>query len=205
MENNEILLLVLCGFILLVGIISMIFDKRIRAAYNGAVGLVSGLIFSSGEIVVIAAFVALVTDIAEGESFGKMLANFVVYLLVGGAMTGGVMLYLRKRIPEGKKGIGGLILGLSVVGIAAWFRISLKMFKWIMKLVFHMNFGSGESGSFQYANYYYSNGGAQYQLWTTNGNYALLKDEGGNTFSVHPHNEAEGIVADDSGNIYYPQ
>lgn len=104
-----------------------------------------------------------------------------------------------RKCPEGSKSVAGVVIAMLLVGAAA----SMRIFGFLMKLVFHFDMFAGRAPGAGYANYYRDTDGGECQLWTVNGSYAILKGPNGSTFEVRPHGN-DGLVCDNSNNIYYP-
>lgn len=192
----EPLTIIMTGIMIFM-VICMFFEKRVRTQYNGAVGLLGGFVF----FLLLMGAILSIGLVISGDEDATYLINVPLSLVIAAIP---VFLAWRK-CPAGKKGVFPLLGAMCVVGAAAIFKFALKGFGWILKVLIHVDLFSGGSGGVNtYANFYKRQGSSEeYQLWTVNGNYAVLKGPGGDTVSVRPHGN-DGLVCDDSNNLYQP-
>lgn len=186
--------------------------KKIMAKYNYAFGYVKGYFTLCGLVGLASIIFGIVSlfmgdklsgDMSPTDIFVAAVLPGVVIVLIAVA----IILTTRKKCPEDKKGLVGLTLSMMLVGFAAAFVLSWKIFKFMLSLV-GIHFGSSSGAdTFKYASFYYEHPDEfkEWSLYNSCGNYAVLRNtESGNTITVYPHND-DGLVRDDSGNLYYPK
>lgn len=194
MENLSTIAAFLC---LGACILCCFFEKRLRAAYNGAFGLVSTLFFSSGLIGGIVAILSVV--------FGDLSMTYILSALICIAIAAVFLLIAMRQVPAGRKKLLPLGLAMTAVGLASWFKLTLRVFAWFMRTFLHFNIPKADSNVHTYANQYTtrSYGGNVYRLWNTTGSSALLMSPSGDIITVYPYG-SDGLVSDDNNTIYYP-
>ena len=181
---------------LIFAIVGAISEKRIRTKYNGAVGLVNSYLFTGGSSSGIMLLLMPFMNTEESNILGVL--GVMIAGLVCVALAALILFLAWKKCPPGNNALFPLIVGMLLVGAAG----ALRIFAFLMKLVFRFDMFAGSKPGSGFASWY-RNGAAEYQLWTANGNYAVLKGPDGSTFNVYPHGN-DGSVCDDSSNIYYP-
>ena len=178
---------------IVLAIVGVISEKRIRTKYNGAVGLLNSYLFTGGSLCGITFLFMPFMNTEESNILGVIISGLVCL-----AVAALIVFLVWKKCPPGNNALFPLIVGMYLVGAGA----ALRLFGFVMKLVFRFDIFSGSNPGQGFASWY-RNGSAEYQLWTANGNYAVLKGSDGSTFNVYPHGN-DGCVCDDSSNIYYP-
>lgn len=178
-------------------ILCCFFEKRLRATYNGAFGLVSALIFSSG---MVGGMVTILYAIFASFSITYIISAFICIAI---ALI--LLLITIRRVPTCRKKLLPLAFSMTAVGLAAWLKLSLRIFSWFLRTFLHVNTRKMDSSLYIYANRYTTStsGGKVYRLWNTTGNSALLRSSGGDIITVYPFG-SDGLVSDDHNNIYYP-
>lgn len=182
---------------LVIAIIGVAMEKRLRTKYNGAVGLVNSFLFTGGLFAGIMMIVMLFSEDVVFENTAEALIAALICVALA------VILFILawRKCPAGCNSVLSLIVAMFFVGAASY----LHIFGFIMKLVFHFDMFAGTNPGVGYANWYQKqhDSSASYQLWTVNGSYAVLKGSGGNLVNVRPHG-SDGLVCDDSNNLYEP-
>lgn len=176
-------------------VVGLIMEKGLRAKYNGAVGLLNSFLFTGGLLGGIMMIIMMFMDSVTVENPAEIIIAALVCLAVAVVLP----IIALKKSPAGNKSILSLMGAMLLVGAAA----SMRIFGFLMKLVFHFDLFAGRAPGAGYASYYRDQDGGQCQLWTANGSYAVLKGPDGSTFNVHPHGN-DGLVCDDSNRLYYP-
>ncbi len=188
--------------------------RGIMARYNYAFGYVKSYIF------VVLLFTGVATFVAGIASIPGMIATNDFTIAGGGTALGmvvggllvlvGVYLLLRstmKKCPQSANPIA-LLLWMIIAGVIAAFAAAWWCFQHIIFPLMGMSVGGssggGAGGKTVFASGYYREGdNASCTLWTTNLNYAVLKDSQGNEIEVRAHGDS-GLVVDDNGNLYRP-
>ena len=176
-------------------IAGLVMEKKMRAKYNGAVGLLNSFLFTGGLLGGIMMLAMLFMDSVRAENPAEIVIAGIVCLVVA------VVLFLLayRKCPVGCKSVVGVAIAMLLVGGAA----SMRIFGFLMKLVFHFDMFAGRAPGAGYASWYKDQNGGEYQLWTANGDYAVLKGPDGTTFHVHPSGD-DGLVCDEQRRLYYP-
>lgn len=172
-------------------IAGLVMEKSLRAKYNGAVGLLNSFLFTGGLL----GGIGLIMMMFTGGGDAEMLIAGIVCVVLAVLMLATAL----RKCPAGSKSVPGIIVAMLMLGGAAYMRI----FGFLMKLVFHFDMFAGRDPGAGYAAFYQDSNGSEYQLWTSNGSYAVLKGPDGALFDVRPHGN-DGLVSDDRNNIYYP-
>lgn len=172
-------------------IAGLVMEKNLRAKYNGAVGLVNSYLFTGGSL----GGIVLIVMMFIGKGNAETLIAGIVCL----ALAAVILLTALGKCPEGSKSVPGVIIAMYLVGTAA----SVHILGFLMKLVFHFDIFAGRNPGAGYSNWYRAQNGEEYQLWTANGSYAVLKGTNGTQINAYPHGN-DGLLCDDSNNLYTP-
>lgn len=180
--------------------------KNLMARYNYAFGYVSSFFFFIGTIFGPIGIIWGIIDVITRHSTERILDSLIFGLILF-LVAVIIFLFTRKKCPEEKKGIVGLMLSMVIVGIYASLMLVWFFAKWFFKLVFHIS-GSSSSGmasnTTKFANGYERDIDGQWcSLYSTNMGYAYLMDGSGNMIGVRPYG-SDGLVIDDAGNLYRP-
>lgn len=182
--------------------------RSIMAKYNYAFGYLKGFIFMdfgfagiACVLIGIMAIPALITG-ATTESGQAYTLGMLIFIPFGILMLLGIWLLFKstlKKCPENTNPLA-LAIWMIIAGLVA----CLAFAWWLIKLVFHISGGSGSGDKTVFASGYYRDGdNASCTLWSTNLNYAILKDSQGNEIEVRKHGDGN-LVIDNSGNLYRP-
>ncbi|MCD8341316.1 MAG: hypothetical protein LUC87_04060 [Clostridiales bacterium] len=187
--------------------------RGIMARYNYAFGYVKSYIFVvllfTG-VVTVGLGIASIPGMIATDDFTMEGGATALGMVVGGllVLVGVYLLFrsTRKKCPQSANPIA-LLLWMIIAGIIAAFAAAWWCFQHIIFPLMGMSVGGssgGAGGKTAYASGYYREGdNASCTLWTTNLNYAILKDSQGNEIEVRAHGDS-GLVIDDNGNLYRP-
>lgn len=178
--------------------------RSVMAKYNYAFGYISGILIDLTILSIIMIPIALVQIATGNMSFQDAVGNtlipgaiFIVLGVIAFAMA-------FKKCPPDKKNPVVLVIWMFIAGIVAYFIAVWWVIKKGAKLFFHISLGSSSGDKTGFASgYYRDSDNASCTLWTTNLNYAILKDSQGNEIEVRKHGD-ENLVIDNSGNLYRP-
>lgn len=174
--------------------------KKIFMKYNYSFGYKQGYIalnFFPGVLAILLGIPLAVVYNSATYAIALILAG--IYCLISSIV---VIRKTRKKCPQGNNGLIKLALNMWLVGLVAALTIGFRFIKVALKFL-GIAFVTSNSSYVSYANEYTSSDGTRSYLWSRNGNYAVFKDENGNTFEVR-QNGNDGNVRDNDGNIYYP-
>lgn len=178
--------------------------KSIMAKYNYAFGYISGILIDLTVLSIIMIPIVLVQIAAGKMSFQDTMGNTfipgIIFIVLG------VIAFIKalSKCPPDNNNPIMLAIWMFIAGIAAYFIAVWWVIKFGVKLFLHVNLGSSSGDKTVFASGYYRDGDNEScTLWTTNLNYAILKDSSGNLIEVRKHGDGN-LVIDNRSNLYRP-